>query len=66
MQYEIAITLTEGWQDIFEQHKIEWVIIESKSPLAQAMENEYHWRILYEDDTSIILHKYIVSIGTHS
>jgi hypothetical protein len=57
MQYEIAITLTEGWQDIFEQHKIEWVIRESKSPLAQAMENEYHWRILYEDDTSIILHK---------
>ena len=57
MQYEIVLTRAEGWQDIFEQHNIEWAIIESKSPLAQALENEYQWRVLYEDDTSIILHK---------
>jgi len=57
MQYEIVITLADGWQDIFEQYDIEWAIIESKSPLAQALENEQHWRILYEDDTSIILRK---------
>jgi len=57
MQYETAITLANGWQEIFEQHNIEWAIIESKSPLAQALENEYHWRVLYEDDMSIVLHK---------
>jgi hypothetical protein len=55
MQYETVITLADGWQDIFKQHNIEWAIIESKSPLAQALENEYHWRVLYKDDTSIIL-----------
>ena len=57
MQYETIITLADGWQDIFEKHKIEWAIIESKSPLAMALENEYHWHVVYEDDTSIILHK---------
>jgi hypothetical protein len=57
MQYEKSITLANGWQDIFEQHNIEWAIIESNSPLAQALENEYHWRVLYEDGTSIILRK---------
>ena len=57
MQYETVISLADGWQDIFEQYDIEWAVIESKSPLAQALENEYHWHILYEDDMSIILHK---------
>jgi hypothetical protein len=57
LQYETAITLADGWQNIFKQHNIEWAIIETKSPLAQALENEYHWRVLYEDDMSIVLHK---------
>ena len=57
IQYETVITLADGWQDILEQHNIEWAIIESKSPLAQALEIDYRWRILYEDDTAIILHK---------
>jgi len=57
MQYETIITLANGWQEIFEQHRIEWVIIENNSHLAQALENEYHWNILYEDEISIILHK---------
>jgi hypothetical protein len=57
MQYETVITQTDGWQNIFEQYNVEWVIIECKSPLAQVLENEYRWRVLYEDDLSIILHK---------
>ena len=57
MQYETVITLADGWQNIFEQYNIEWAIIESKSPLAQALENEHHWRVLYEDNTAVILHK---------
>lgn len=55
MQYEIVITLSDGWHVIFEQYNIEWAIIESKSPLAQVLENQYHWRVLYEDETAIIL-----------
>jgi hypothetical protein len=57
MQYETAITLAAGWQKIFEQHNIEWVIIEGKSPLAQALENEYHWQVLYRDNIAVVLKK---------
>jgi hypothetical protein len=57
MQYETAITLADNWHDIFEEHNIEWAIIESNSPLASALEKEYQWQVLYEDDTAIILHK---------
>lgn len=57
MQYEIILTLTDGWQEIFEQHNIEWTIIESNSPLALTLENDQQWRVIYEDDTAVILHK---------
>jgi len=57
MQYETAITLADGWQNVFAQHNIEWAIIKNKSPLALALKNEYHWRVLYEDNLAIILHK---------
>jgi hypothetical protein len=57
LQYETAITLADGWQKIFEQHNIEWVIIESKSPLAQTLENEYHWQVLYRDTIAVVLKK---------
>ena len=57
MQYEIILTLTDGWQEIFEQHNIEWAIIESNSPLALTLENDQQWRVVYEDDTAVILHK---------
>lgn len=57
MQYEIILTLTDGWQEIFEQHNIEWAIIESNSPLALTLENDQQWRVIYEDDTAVILHK---------
>ena len=57
MQYETVITLGNGWQDIFKQYNIEWAIIESRSPLAQALENENHWQVLYRDDISVVLRK---------
>ena len=57
MQYETVITLADGWQDILEGHNIEWAIIERNSTLAQTLESEYHWRVLYRDETSVILQK---------
>lgn len=57
MQYETVITLADGWQDIFEQYNIEWVIIESNSKLAKELEFKQQWHVLYEDDTVIVLRK---------
>ncbi len=62
-QYETVITLADGWQDIFEQYNIEWVIVKNKSPLAQTLENEYRWQVLYKDDTSIILQYLTLELG---
>jgi hypothetical protein len=57
MQYETVVTLAKGWRDIFERHNIEWAIIPSESPLAQVLETEHRWSVLYKDKTTIILRK---------
>jgi hypothetical protein len=57
LQYETVITLAEGWQAVFEQHKIEWVVIERDSILARELEFKQHWNVLYEDANSVILRK---------
>lgn len=53
-QYEAVVTLS-GWQDIFSQYKIEWVIVEPQSQLAKVLQDNYHWNVLYQDDVAIIL-----------
>ena len=55
MQY--AITLANGWQDIFEQYNINWAIIERDSALARELEIRQQWHVLYQDDNSVILRK---------
>jgi hypothetical protein len=57
MQYETVITLAEGWQDIFEQSNIEWVIIERDSILARELVSKYQWNVVYEDGNSVVLRK---------
>jgi hypothetical protein len=57
MQYETAITLANGWQDIFEQYNINWAIIERDSALAKELEIGQQWHVLYQDETSVILRK---------
>jgi hypothetical protein len=56
MQYETVITLADGWQNIFDQYNIEWVIIPSDSILANKLA-EQGWQELYRDSTAIILKK---------
>jgi hypothetical protein len=56
-QYETVITMGAGWQAVFKQHDIAWVIVERGSPLAGELEATLGWNMIYEDDTAIILHK---------
>ena len=53
-QYEDAITLS-SWQEIFTQYNIKWVILEPQSQLAEMLQENYHWSVLYRDDVAIIL-----------
>ena len=53
-EYESIISLTDGWETLLQKHDVSWVIIETDSALALAL-SENGWRVLYEDDTAIIL-----------
>jgi hypothetical protein len=55
-EYEDVISLSNGWEVVFEKYNVEWAIIETDSPLTQTLQ-EKGWKILYEDDTAIILRK---------
>jgi len=57
MQYENAITLQDGWQNIFKMHDIEWAILPVDSPLAKSLTSDLQWQVLYQDDTAIIIRK---------
>ena len=57
MQYETVITQNENWQTILEKNFVEWAILPNHSPLAQVLKSKYHWRVLYQDDTAVILRK---------
>jgi hypothetical protein len=55
--YSQIVHAESGWQAKLEAYKTDWVIVRSDAPLAQSLETELHWRILYQDETSIILRK---------
>jgi len=55
--YNQIINAQNDWETKLKKYDIDWVIVPGDAPLAQALEVEYHWRILYQDDTSVILRK---------
>ncbi len=57
MEYETVTELLPGWEGIFQQYDIQWVIIPPDSPLSDTLIDKSHWKILYEDETAIILRK---------
>ncbi|MBK7456697.1 MAG: hypothetical protein IPJ46_24145 [Anaerolineales bacterium] len=57
-EYEQIISTSNGWDDIFfNKYIITWVIIPANSQLGQTLKVDYHWRILYEDNTAVILRR---------
>jgi hypothetical protein len=55
LQYEIALTMSDGWENVFSKYKIKWAILPTAEPLASALQN-LGWKTIYRDDTAIILH----------
>jgi len=56
-QYEMVISMTEGWKDVFSKYQIEWMIIPTNSELAQALGGSSAWETLYADSTANILRR---------
>jgi len=55
-KYETVISLQDGWQEIFDQYNITWVIIPPPWPLSRELIAQ-GWEVLYEDETAVILVK---------
>ena len=55
-EYEQVITLSSGWESIFDKYQITWAIVRVQSPVVKALEDK-GWKILYQDTTAIILSK---------
>ncbi len=55
-EYEQVITLSNGWESIFDKYQITWAIVRVQSPVVKVLENK-GWNSLYQDTTAIILSK---------
>ena len=53
-EYDQIMSAGDEWQGLLEKHQVDWVLIPSNSPLANAMTNNTNWEIVYNDDTSMI------------
>src|SRR5215510_2061010 len=48
-EYEQVITLSQGWEDIFEKYQIKWAIVKSRDDrLIEALQNDLGWQIVYQ------------------
>jgi hypothetical protein len=56
-EYEKIITLSPGWETIFVKYDVRWAMIETNSALANNLIEQQQWKILYRDETAVILQK---------
>jgi hypothetical protein len=56
LQYETALTISQGWETVFTKYQIEWVILPDTAPVVSKLQ-DMGWQTLYTDETTIILRK---------
>jgi hypothetical protein len=56
MKYETIITLRPGWQELFEQYDVSWVILPPDWLLTEELTKQ-GWETAYQDQTAVILVK---------
>jgi len=54
-EYERVKTLDKNWPDLLKKYDVSWAIIRANDPLANALQKNLHWEIVYQDETAIIL-----------
>lgn len=57
LEYETIQTMSPGWENLMVSYNIQWAVIESDSDLAATLVEEKNWKILYEDETAVVLKK---------
>jgi hypothetical protein len=54
--YVEVTTLHQDWQNNLKKYNVNWAIIKSdETKLSEALQDELGWKVLYQDDTAIIL-----------
>jgi hypothetical protein len=56
-EYETVISLNDGWENVLNKYNVNWAIVETNSVITNALANEQHWEILFQDETATILRK---------
>lgn len=57
LEYAKVMKLEDDWEDVLSKYDVSWVIVESYRPLVPVLQNELNWKIVYQDETAVILHK---------
>ncbi len=56
-EYEQVITASVGWEGILDRYEVHWVLLPRMARLAQVLETNPGWEIVYQDETAIIARK---------
>jgi len=56
-EYTKVIALNEGWEATLKKYGVSWVILPSNEPLIKALQDGLGWIIVYQDDTTAIVHE---------
>lgn len=56
-EYQIAMTIPDGWKSIFIKYNVEWVILPPDSVLGKSLNQNSGWDLLYTDLTAIIIRR---------
>jgi hypothetical protein len=53
-EYETVITLSNGWEEILDKYRIEWVIFPSDSILVKELLGQPKWKLVYQDQVTSV------------
>lgn len=54
-EYISVMSLSDTWYEVFLKYNIRWAIISPQSLLAKTLMNNLHWKLIYKDNTAVIL-----------
>jgi hypothetical protein len=54
-QYEQVVTMSPGWEKVFQEYDVDWLIMPADSLLVTRLRKAEEWEILYQDDIAVVL-----------
>lgn len=55
--YGKVILQQEGWEEVLEKYGVDWAILPVDEIAAEALEEELGWKIVFQDETTVILER---------